>query len=92
MTARFQMCAKKGFDAVEPDNIDGYSNSTGFSLSSSDQIAYNKWIKEQIVKWLKMPDLYRKLPSILSLSNIESNEIIEKADMLRRLVDSLSSE
>ena len=30
MTARFQMCKDKGFDAVEPDNIDGYSNCTGF--------------------------------------------------------------
>jgi hypothetical protein len=48
MTARFEMCLKKGFDAVEPDNIDGYSNSTGFSLSSSDQLAYNKFIAETV--------------------------------------------
>lgn len=44
MSARFQMCKDKGFDAVEPDNIDGYSNSTGFPLSAADQLAYNKWI------------------------------------------------
>ncbi|HEY7617397.1 MAG TPA: endo alpha-1,4 polygalactosaminidase, partial [Terriglobales bacterium] len=44
MTARFQMCKDKGFDAVEPDNIDGYTNNTGFPLSYADQIAYNKWI------------------------------------------------
>jgi len=44
MTARFQMCKSKGFDAVEPDNIDGYTNSTGFPLKGSDQIAYNEWI------------------------------------------------
>jgi hypothetical protein len=44
MTARFQMCKNKGFDAVEPDNIDGYTNSTGFPLKASDQIAYNEWI------------------------------------------------
>jgi predicted nucleotidyltransferase len=50
-------------------------------------IAYNKWIKEQIVKWLNMPHLYPKLPPILSVSNIESNEIIEKANMLRQLLD-----
>ena len=25
MTARFQMCRNKGFDAIEPDNMDGYS-------------------------------------------------------------------
>jgi hypothetical protein len=44
MLARFQMCKDKGFDAVEPDNVDGYSNSTGFPLSAQDQITYNEWI------------------------------------------------
>ena len=52
-------------------------------------IAYNKWIKEQIVKWLNLPDLYAKLPPILSISNMESNEIIEKANMLRQLLNDL---
>jgi predicted nucleotidyltransferase len=55
-------------------------------------IAYNKWIKEQVVKWLNMPGLYPKLPAILSISNIESNEIIEKAKMLRQLVNNLKSD
>ena len=44
MKARFQMCKDKGFDAVEPDNIDGYTNSTGFPLTAADQLAYNEWI------------------------------------------------
>ncbi|HET9031156.1 MAG TPA: endo alpha-1,4 polygalactosaminidase [Candidatus Aquilonibacter sp.] len=44
MNARFDTCASKGFDAVEPDNIDGYQNATGFALTASDQIAYNTWI------------------------------------------------
>lgn len=52
-------------------------------------IAYNKWIKEQIVKWSNMPHLYPKLAPILSVSNIESNEIIEKASMLRGLINDL---
>lgn len=49
-------------------------------------IAYNKWIKEQIVKWLNMPDLYPKLSPILSVSNIESSESNDKAIMLRELL------
>ena len=44
MTARMQMCVQKGFDALEPDNIDGYANSTGFPLTAQDQLAYNQWI------------------------------------------------
>jgi hypothetical protein len=44
MGARLDLCKAKGFDAVEPDNIDGYSNSTGFPLTYQDQVNYNQWI------------------------------------------------
>jgi hypothetical protein len=44
MGARLDLCKAKGFDAVEPDNIDGYSNPTGFLLTYQDQINYNQWI------------------------------------------------
>ncbi|HXS57721.1 MAG TPA: nucleotidyltransferase domain-containing protein [Hanamia sp.] len=49
-------------------------------------IAYNKWIKEQVVKWLNKPDLYPKLLPVLSVINIESNEINEKAKVLQGLL------
>ena len=55
-------------------------------------IAYNKWIKEQVVKWLNMPDLYPKLSPILSVSNIESNETNDKARMLLELLHDLTKE
>ncbi len=48
MTARFQMCREKGFDAVEPDNIEGYANKTGFPITASQQLAYNEWIAEEV--------------------------------------------
>ncbi len=44
LTARLDMCAEKGFDGVEPDNIDGYSNDTGFDLSYADQLRFNRWL------------------------------------------------
>lgn len=44
MEARMDLCVAKGFDAVEPDNIDGYSNRTGFPLAAADQLAYNKFL------------------------------------------------
>jgi len=44
MQARLDLCKAKGFDAVEPDNIDGYTNKTGFPLSSVDQLAYNRFL------------------------------------------------
>ena len=57
-----------------------------FILNKTYPIAYNKWIREQVVKWLNQPGLYPKLIPILSISNIESNEINEKAMMLRDLL------
>lgn len=42
MKARMQMCKDKGFDAIEPDEIDGWENDTGFPLTYEDQLVYNK--------------------------------------------------
>lgn len=47
MQARLDMCKQKGFDAVEPDNIDGYQNATGFALTAQDQITYDTWFSQQ---------------------------------------------
>ncbi len=44
VTERMKVCQSKGFDAVEPDNIDGYTNSTGFPLTAANQIAYNQFL------------------------------------------------
>lgn len=42
MAARMDVCASKGFDAVDPDNTDGYQEDTGFQISASAQVAYQK--------------------------------------------------
>jgi hypothetical protein len=47
MTRRLAMCRHKGFDAVEPDNIDGWENLTGFPITASDQLTYNRWLARQ---------------------------------------------
>jgi hypothetical protein len=39
---RLDACRAKGFDAVEPDNVDGYQNDTGFPLTSADQLAFDR--------------------------------------------------
>ncbi|MGY1608878.1 MULTISPECIES: endo alpha-1,4 polygalactosaminidase [unclassified Geodermatophilus] len=41
LAARFDACRAKGFDAVEADNVDGYTNDTGFPLTAQDQLAFN---------------------------------------------------
>jgi hypothetical protein len=44
MNARLDMCRGKGFDAVEFDLIDGYTNPTGFPLTANDQMYYNVFL------------------------------------------------
>ena len=43
MEARIDLCEAKGFDGIEPDNVDGYLNDTGFPLTYEDQLRYNIW-------------------------------------------------
>lgn len=44
MQARLDLAASKSCDAVEPDNVDGYINATGFDLSGDDQLDYNRFL------------------------------------------------
>ena len=40
MQARFQRARDKGFDAIEPDNMDVYSNASGFPVTIDDTVSY----------------------------------------------------
>ncbi len=46
MDARLDRCAAKGFDGVEYDNVDGYTNDTGFPLTKADQLEYLTYLSE----------------------------------------------
>jgi len=50
ISARFDECKNKGFDAIEPDNIDIYSEDTGFDITYEDQIDYNIWLANEAHK------------------------------------------
>jgi hypothetical protein len=47
MVDRISLAKEKGCDGIEPDNIDGYTNDTGFNLTYDDQISYNKFLAQQ---------------------------------------------
>jgi hypothetical protein len=47
MRARLDLCAAKGFDGVEPDNIEIYDNNTGFPLIYADQLDYARWLADE---------------------------------------------
>ncbi len=47
MEQRIQLASTKHCDAVDPDNVDGYSNDTGFSLTAQDQLDFNMFLAER---------------------------------------------
>ncbi|WP_020405380.1 endo alpha-1,4 polygalactosaminidase [Hahella ganghwensis] len=51
MTSRLDLAVEKGCDAVEPDNMDAWTNSSEVrlnpALTGDDQLAYNKWLARQ---------------------------------------------
>jgi len=47
MMERFQLCKRKGFDGMDPDNLDGYVNKTGFHLTYAQQLTYDTWVANE---------------------------------------------
>ena len=58
-----------------------------FIVRRTYPLSYTKWIHEQVADRLALPELYRELPTLLSVRNIESAEVGEKAVALRRLLE-----
>jgi len=50
MGARLDLAVTKKCDGVEPDNVDGYANDSGFPLTGADQLAYNRWLAQEAHK------------------------------------------
>jgi len=45
--ARLDLCKAKGFNAVEPDNMEVYTNNTGFPLTYEDQLKFALWLADE---------------------------------------------
>lgn len=50
MVERLNLAKSKKCDGVEVDNIDGYSNNTGFNLTYQDQLNYNTFLADEAHK------------------------------------------
>lgn len=47
MKKRLEFAWKKGCDAVDPDNVDGYQNDTGFDLTEDDAVDFLEFLSTQ---------------------------------------------
>jgi hypothetical protein len=50
LRARLDLCKAKGFDGIEPDNMEIYTNDTGFPLTYEDQLKFALWLAEEAHK------------------------------------------
>lgn len=50
MLARLDLCQAKDFDAVEPDNMEIWTNDTGFPLTYDDQLKFALWLADEAHK------------------------------------------
>jgi hypothetical protein len=46
MAARMDYAVSRGCDGVDPDNVDGYTQRSGFDLSAADQLDYNRFLAD----------------------------------------------
>jgi len=46
LEGRLDLAVKKGCDGVDPDNLDGFDNKTGFPLNADDQLAFNIFLSQ----------------------------------------------
>lgn len=47
MSARMDYAVERGCDGVDPDNVNGYSNESGFPLTAADQLDYNRFLASE---------------------------------------------
>ena len=72
MADRIELAAEKGCDGVDPDNVDGYTNQTGFPLNSRQQLSYNRFLFRTAHKYGMAVSLKNDLQQV--------NELVDYAD------------
>jgi predicted nucleotidyltransferase len=55
-------------------------------------IAYNKWIQEQLVDILHLPELYKQLTHLFEIKHFEDREILEKSQEVEHLLEGYAPE
>ncbi|KAK0616351.1 glycoside hydrolase superfamily, partial [Immersiella caudata] len=65
MASRVDIASQMGCDAIDPDNVDGYQNDNGLSLTSDDSIEFLDFLADKTAS-LKMAIGLKNAPDIIS--------------------------
>jgi hypothetical protein len=77
MQDRLYRCAAKGFDGVEFDNVDSYTNPTGFPLTGADQLRYNVMLANEAHRRglsAVLKNDIKQIPTLLDYFDLALNE------------------
>jgi hypothetical protein len=83
MINRLELAKQKGCDGVEPDNVDGYDNDTGFDLTSNQQLSYNLFLADEAHKRGLSIGLKNDLSQITDLESYFDFAVNEQCHMYK---------
>jgi hypothetical protein len=75
--SRLDLANQKGCDGVDPDNVNGYENDTGFSLTYEDQLNFNIFLANAAHErglGIGLKNDLAQIPDLLSYFDWELNE------------------
>jgi hypothetical protein len=93
MEARLDDCAAKGFDGVEPDNMEIHDADTGFPLTYRDQLRYALWLADEAherglaIGQKNAPDMTADLVDAFDFAITEDAFVYGWADDMRPYVE-----
>jgi hypothetical protein len=79
LTDRIKMCRDKGFDALEPDNLQNDENVRGGLITTRQQIDFNGWIADQ-AHALGLAVFQKNGPDKILLRDRTGKMMVEKFD------------
>ncbi|KAI7493607.1 hypothetical protein KC367_g8515 [Hortaea werneckii] len=77
MAARIALAASKGCDAIDPDNVDGYSNENGLGLSEGDSIDFLQFLSAEARNHtlaIGLKNAGSIIPDVLDIMSFSVNE------------------
>lgn len=75
---RIQMCKDKGFDAIEPDNLQNHENTSG-TLTEQDQVNFNTWFADQVHE-AGMAVFQKNGPDLVMLKDSQGRRMVDVFD------------
>jgi hypothetical protein len=78
LAARFDLCAEKGFDGVEPDWMDSHTQNTGFPITADDQLRFNRMLADMAHERGLAIGLKNDLGQVAQLADVFDFAVVEQ--------------